>query len=91
MRLQKLQKFLKENNIDYTYSSDKYSNNEFGTIHIKNSETGFYSLSEVTGNRGNTPSGIMAFYEDLKTGRKEKYILSSQTEIINRIETELKK
>ena len=91
MRLQKIQKLLKENNIDYKYSSEKYGNSEFGTIDIKDDRTGFYTITEICGNRGSSPSGIMAFYKSLETGIKEKYSTLNQTEIIKRIENEVKK
>lgn len=91
MRLQKIQKFLKENNIDYTYSSSTYQNNEFGTIDIKSDKIGFTSISEISGIRGNTLSGIIAFYTDRKTNKKENLEFSSQVEIINRIKSELSK
>lgn len=91
MRLQKIQRFLKENNIEFTYSSNKYSNNEFGTINIKDDKTELSSVSEITGRRGNTPSGILAFFSNKLTGRNEKVEFFSQQEIIDRIKNELKR
>ncbi len=89
MRLSKIQKFLKENNIDYTYSSDKYSNNEFGRIDIKSNKTRFTSISEMTGNRGSSVSGIMAFFTEKISNRKTSAVFSSQQDIINRIKADL--
>lgn len=89
MRLQKIQKFLKENNIDYKYSISKTSNNEFGEIDIKSDKTVITSICEITGNRGNKPSGIMVFYFEKENNSRQSYTTTSQAKIIERIERDL--
>lgn len=87
MRLSKIQKFLKENNINYKYSVDKYSNNEFGTITIQDSKTKFTSFSEVTGTRGTKVNGIFVSYRE--NNRSISYTSSSQINIINRLKEDI--
>lgn len=89
MRLQKIQKFLKDNNIDYKYSISKTSNNEFGEIDIKSDKTVVTSICEITGNRGNKPSGIMVFYFEKEKNRSQSYITTSQAQVIERIKRDL--
>lgn len=91
MRLQKIQKFLKDNNIDYKYSISKTSNNEFGEIDINSDKTVVTSICEITGNRGNKPSGIMVFYFEKKKNHRQSYTTTSQAKIIKRIKIDIEK
>lgn len=91
MRLQKIQKFLRENNIDYKYSSDTYCDYEFGEIDIKSDKTVVTSICEITGNRGNKPSGLMVFYFEKEKNRSQSYNTTSQADIIERIKRDIEK
>lgn len=91
MRLQKIQNFLKDNNIDYKYSTSKTSNSEFGEININSDKTDVTSICEITGNRGNKPSGIMVFYFEKEKNRRQSYTTTSQANIIERIKIDIEK
>ena len=43
----------------------------------------------MTGNRGSSVSGIMAFFTEKISNRKTSAVFSSQQDIINRIKTDL--
>lgn len=89
MRLQKIQKFLKNNDIDFNYSTSKTFNNDFGEIHIKSNRTTISTISEICGIRGEKPSEIMVFYKE--NNRTQSYTTTSQAHIIQRIEEDLQK
>ncbi len=81
MKLTKIQKFLKENNVAYNIDIDKYG---FSTITIKDNRTKYKTISEITGIKGKTVNGILVFLED--GGKRKSIELTSQQEIINRLE-----
>ncbi len=87
MRLSKIQKFLKINNINYTYSTDMYSKNEYGSISINDKRTNYTSISEITGTRGTTVSGIWASYREDKSIKS--FVTQSQENIIKRIQSDM--
>lgn len=89
MRLQKIQNFLKDNNIDYKYSTSKTFNNEFGEINIKSDKTTISTITEICGVRGAKPSGIMVFYFEKEKNHRQSYTTTSQAKIIERIERDL--
>ncbi len=91
MRLSKIQKFLKENNINYDYSVSTTFNSEFGEIRIKDDKTNYTTISEITGTKGNKPSGIMLFRLDKETKKSISNTLTSQNEIIERIKKDIEK
>lgn len=89
MRLSKIQKFLKANNINYELIINKYGNNEFADINIKDEKTNCKAISEISGNRGNTVAGILVFFKQ-PNNRTISITFSSQTEIIKRLENDIK-
>lgn len=89
MRLSKIQKFLKENNIDYKYTTNTYSGYEFGSISINSEKTNFSKIDEITGTRGIKPSGIYVSYYDKKNKKSTSYTILNQTEVIERIKKEI--
>ncbi len=89
MKLSKIQKFLQEHNINYELKINKYGNNEFADIDIKDDKTNYKTISEVTGNRGNTVSGIMLFYKNNKTNTSYSVPFTSQNEIIQRLKDDI--
>jgi len=87
MRLSKIQKYLKENNINYEIKIDTYLGYEFGDIDIKSDKTVVRQISEITGNNGRTPSGIMVFKFDKERNCTVSFTVTNQDrviEIINR-------
>lgn len=91
MRLSKIQKFLKENNINYKMTVQKYGNNEFGEITIKDEKINATMISEITGTRGKSVSGIMLFFTEEETNRRESVTFDSQNAIIERLKNEIRK
>ena len=89
MRLSKIQKFLKINNINYIYSTDMFSGNEYGNISIKDKRTNYTSISEITGTRGTTVSGIWVSYREDKSIKS--YTTTSQENVIRRIKEDMDK
>lgn len=81
MKLSKIQKFLKENSIEYNIDIDEYG---FSTITIKDNRTKYKTISEISGIKGNTVKGMLVFFED--NGKRESIELTNQQEIINRLE-----
>lgn len=69
MRLIKIQKLLKEKLVQYNYD-EKHG---CADINFTFKES-FYSISEYTGNRGNTPIGLLTnFSWNGKDGRTHKF------------------
>lgn len=91
MRLSKIQKFLTEHNINYELKINKYGNNEFADIDIKDDKTNYKNISEITGNRGNTVSEIMLFYKNKKTNTSYSVPFTSQNEIIKKLKDDITK
>lgn len=91
MRLSKIQKFLQEHNIKYELKINKYGNNEFADIDIKDKKTNYTTISEIAGNRGNTVSAIILFYRNTKTMFSYSIPFSSQNEIIQRLKDDITK
>lgn len=89
MRLTKVQRFLKENDIDYTVSVNSKSNYEFGDIRIKSDKTNYIGISEITGNSGNSVSGIMLFYRNQENNTSYSITLISQDDIISRLKSDI--
>lgn len=89
MRLTKIQKFLKEHNINYTITINKYGSNESADININDDKTNFKTISEVTGNRGNTVNAILLFYKNKKTNTSYSVAFTSQNEIIKRLKDDI--
>ena len=91
MKLSKIQKFLKEHNINYELHINKYGNNEFDDIDIKDNKTNYTKISEIAENRGKTVSGIMLFYRNIKTKSSYSIPFSSQNEIIQKLKDDITK
>ncbi len=91
MRLTKIQKFLKEHNINYELKINKYGKNEFADIDIKDDKTNYKSISEISGNRGNTVSAISLYYKNPKTKSSYSVPFTSQSEIIERLKNDIVK
>ena len=89
MRLSKIQKFLKINNINYIYYTDMFGGHEYGNISIKDKRTKYTSISEITGTRGTTVSGIWASYREDKS--ITSYTTTSQENVIRRIKEDMDK
>lgn len=89
MRLSKIQNFLNDNNINYTYTSDAVGGNEFGEIRIKDARTRYTTISEIAGNNGRTVSGIMVFYFNTVTNSRTSVTLSSQKEVLDRLKKDI--
>lgn len=90
MRLSKIQKFLKESNINYEIVINTYHNTEFGEIRINDTKTNYKTISEITGNRGSKVSGIMVFYKDIITNKSTSNTFTSQNEVIKRLKKDIK-
>lgn len=85
MKLSKIQKFLKEHNINYELHINKYGNNEFADIDIKDNKTNYTTISEIA------VSGIMLFYRNKKTKSSYSIPFSSQNEIIQKLKDDITK
>lgn len=89
MRLTKVQKFLKENNIDYDITVDNIKSNEFANIYINSNKTNYKSISEITGIRGNSVSGIRLLYKNQENNKSYSITLTSQDDIISRLKNDI--
>ena len=89
MKLLKIQKFLKENDINYKIDIDIYNNNEFAEITISDSRTKYTEISEITGKSGKKASGILLFFK--KDNKNISIELTSQNEVIDRLRNDIKK
>lgn len=91
MRLTKIQKFLKEHDIDYVVETNTVKGNGFADIKIKSEKTHFTAISEISGNTGTSVSGIMLFYKNKDSHSSYSVVLTSQDEIIRRIKDDISK
>lgn len=89
MKLLKIQKFLKENDINYKIDIDIYNDNEFAEITICDSRTKYTEISEIAGKRGKKASGILLFFK--KDKKNISIELTSQNEVIDRLRNDIKK
>lgn len=87
MKLSKIQKFLKDNNINYNIEIDK---NGFAEIRIKDNKTIYTSISEISGNKGKSISGILIFGIRKDVHKLFNITLTSQKEVIKRLETDIR-